>query len=226
MTTEEFRNIIANIVVRIGATNLPSDPEFLMLYDTTKNYFPYNTIGELILAVELNETGLYWERVNAYNLISIKFICDIGKQYNEYKRKMVTELNKKESSVSNDKLLSQESVVINYKEMLQRDVDKVKKGNYTMAIILAPFMMDALVKKEAFTDDLLTESQWDAFTEQARAIVKKERREKMLRIDKEKMSQIEYIEYKHQVIAERKRIIYKYLLTTPELIDKVIKKLS
>jgi hypothetical protein len=226
MTTEEFRNIIANIVVRIGSTNIPSEPEFLMLYDTTKNYFPYNTIGELILAVELNETGLYWERVNAYNLISIKFISDIGKQYNEYKRKMVTELKKKESCVSNDKLLSQEPVVINYKEMLQRDVEMVKKGNSAMAIILAPFMMDALVKKEAFTDDLLTESQWEAFTEQARASVKKERREKMLRIDKEKMSEIEYLDYKHQVIAERKRIIYKFVLSTPSILEKIIKKLS
>jgi hypothetical protein len=226
MTTEEFRNIIANIVVRIGATNFPSDPEFLMLYDTTTNYFPYNTIGELILAVELNETGLYWERVNAYNLISIKFISDIGKQYNEYKRKMVTELKKKEAVVSNDKLLSQESVVVNYKEMLERDVAFVKKGNSTMAMLFAPFMMDALVKKEAFTDDLLTESQWDAMTEQARASVKQERRLRMLRVDKEKMNDSEYLEYKHQVIAERKRIIYKKILTTPELLETIVKKLS
>jgi len=226
ITTEEFRSIIANIVVRVGINNLPSEPEFLMLYDTTKNYFPYNTIGEFILAIELNEIGLYWERVNAYNLLSIKFISDIGKQYNEYKRKMVVELQKKKAVVSNDKLLSESSVVVNYNEMLDRDVDLLNKGKKVIVELVAVFMMDALVKKGAFTDDLFTDEQWTKMTTEAKAIVNRERKESMLRIDKEKMTATEFRDYKQSIINERKRIIYTKILSSPQMLEQVKNKLN
>ena len=94
LNEQEFRELIAQAAVVNGIKSLPSDIEVSLLKQVVLTTYMQLSVKDWQNAFLYNAIGKDFERVDAFNLLSVAFMSDVFKRYQEYKSKVWRELNK------------------------------------------------------------------------------------------------------------------------------------
>lgn len=158
ITLSIFKQNIAYGIVLYGIKNLPSDEETNLLYVTMQTHYPYLTTGEMALAFQLNAVGTEWERVECFGMMSVAFLSDVLKAYNEFKMKANLSIDKKKAKIELPVNTSDEPV--DWKETFEEDIRLWKQNKRDYVLMLAPMKLRKLMELKAFTDDTWSEEEW------------------------------------------------------------------
>ena len=96
ISLQDFKISMVKPLTISGIKQLPSQEEFIILYDLIVSKYHTWTIGDLQLAFDLNALGTEWTRIDHFNMFSVQYVSDVLTKYIEYNRKMYIEIKKKE----------------------------------------------------------------------------------------------------------------------------------
>ena len=161
ITLSIFKQSIAYGIVLYGIKNLPSDEETNLLYVTMQTHYPYLTTGEMALAFQLNAVGSEWVRVECFGMMSVAFLSDVLKSYNEFKMKTNLALDKKKAKIELPSNTSDEPV--DWLKMFTDDIQYWKENKRDYVLMLAPMKLRKLYELGAYTDATWSEDEWKSW---------------------------------------------------------------
>jgi len=151
ITLSIFKQSIAYGIVLYGIKNLPSDEETNLLYVTMQTHYPYLTTGEMALAFQLNAVGTEWERVESFGMMSVAFLSDILKSYNDFKMKTNLAIDKKKAKIELPSNTTDEPV--DWTETFNED-----KRDFVL--MLAPMKVRTFYDKKIIRDEMWSDEEW------------------------------------------------------------------
>lgn len=158
ITLSIFKQSIAYGIVLYGIKNLPSDEETNLLYVTMQTHYPYLTTGEMALAFQLNAVGSEWTRVECFGMMSVAFLSDVLKSYNEFKMKTNLSLDKKKAKIELPSNTSDEPV--DWTETFNEDIRLWRENKRDYVLMLAPMKLRKLYELGAYTDGTWSDDEW------------------------------------------------------------------
>ena len=158
ITLSIFKQSIAYGIVLYGIKNLPSDEETNLLYVTMQTHYPYLTTGEMALAFQLNAVGTEWERVESFGMMSVAFLSDVLKSYNDFKMKTNLAIDKKKAKIELPSNTSDEPV--DWTETFNEDIRLWKENKRDFVLMLAPMKVRTFYDKKIIRDEMWSDEEW------------------------------------------------------------------
>jgi hypothetical protein len=158
ITLSIFKQSIAYGIVLYGIKNLPSDEETNLLYVTMQTHYPYLTTGEMALAFQLNAVGTEWERVESFGMMSVAFLSDILKAYNDFKMKTNLAIDKKKAKIELPSNTTDEPV--DWTDTFNEDIRLWRENKRDFVLMLAPMKLRKLYELGAYTDGTWSDDEW------------------------------------------------------------------
>lgn len=223
-TLSIFKQTLGYGVVLYGIKTLPSDEETNMLYGLIQNHYKYITIGELALAFQLNAVGTEWERVECYGMMSVTFLSDILKVYNEWKMKTNISLDKKKSKFELPQITTDEvKEQVNWLDTIKEDVRLWKENKRDYVLLLAPMKLRNLYELGIFNDATWTDEDWKKW--QFMAYNKTLSDNKMSTIKAKKLDKMAKDQFKNEYQCELSRLVYADIMDSHILQQRIIEKI-
>jgi len=219
LSHQQFKMSMVKPITISGIKQLPSQEEFNILSQLIVEKYGNITLGEMQLAFDLNALGTEWTRIEHYNMFSVQYVSDVLTRYNEYSRKAMQDISKKEER---KQMLVEERVNIQaLHDMLiadQQDAFFEKKLRYT-----APLIMQSLIKRGYFKDEYIS----DEWLSDVKLKVKSNMYQVMGEWDRAKYSSDEWKSMiKTEQINQVKCEVYKHIIKNEELFTTIINNIK
>lgn len=222
ITLSIFKQSIAYGIVLYGIKNLPSDEETNLLYVTMQTHYPYLTTGEMALAFQLNAVGSEWTRVECFGMMSVAFLSDVLKSYNEFKMKTNLSLDKKKAKIELPSNTSDEPV--DWLKMFTDDIEMWKENKRDYVLMLAPMKLRKLYELGAYTDATWSEDEWKRW--QFMAYKKTLDANQMSDYKFKRLDKLSKDRIKEDYQAELSRLVYADIMDSHILQQKAKEKLK
>jgi hypothetical protein len=158
ITLSIFKQSIAYGIVLYGIKNLPSDEETNLLYVTMQTHYPYLTTGEMALAFQLNAVGQEWQRIESFNMMSVAFLSDILKSYNDFKMKTNLAIDKKKAKIELPSNTTDEPV--DWTDTFNEDIRLWRENKRDFVLMLAPMKVRTFYDKKVIRDEMWPDEDW------------------------------------------------------------------
>ena len=222
ITLSIFKQNIAYGIVLYGIKNLPSDEETNLLYVTMQTHYPYLTTGEMALAFQLNAVGTEWERVECFGMMSVAFLSDVLKMYNEFKMKSNLSIDKKKAKIELPSNTSDEPV--DWLKMFTDDIEMWKENKRDYVLMLAPMKLRKLYELGAYTDATWSDDEWKRW--QFMAYKKTLDANQMSDYKFKRLDKLSKDRIKEDYQAELSRLVYADIMDSHILQQKAKEKLK
>jgi hypothetical protein len=158
ITLSIFKQSIAYGIVLYGIKNLPSDEETNLLYVTMQTHYPYLTTGEMALAFQLNAVGTEWQRIESFNMMSVAFLSDVLKCYNDFKMKTNLAIDKKKAKIELPSNTTDQPV--DWTNTFNEDIRLWRENKRDFVLMLAPMKVRTFYDKNIIRDEMWSDDDW------------------------------------------------------------------
>jgi hypothetical protein len=217
ITLSIFKQSIAYGIVLYGIKNLPSDEETNLLYVTMQTHYPYLTTAEMALAFQLNAVGSEWTRVECFGMMSVAFLSDVLKSYNEFKMKTNLALDKKKAKIELPSNTSDEPV--DWTETFNEDIRLWRENKRDFVLMLAPMKVRTFYDKKILRDEMWSEDEWKKW--QFMAYKKTLDAQSMSAYKAKRLDKITRQRFKDDYQCELSRLIYADIMDSHILQQKI-----
>jgi hypothetical protein len=112
----------------------------------------------MALAFQLNAVGTEWERIESFNMMSVAFLSDILKSYNDFKMKTNLAIDKKKAKIELPSNTTDQPV--DWTDTFNEDIRLWRENKRDFVLMLAPMKVRTFYDKKIIRDEMWSDDDW------------------------------------------------------------------